>query len=417
MAGGASSRRPAGYGGQVGHGEELALPGAASQTMSSGHPVIRSKGNKMDKRDFSFEELRCVVQHFQVWGDVLSVERYGSGHINDTFKVQMSLAGGPVAYLLQRINHNIFKQPDQLMENILRVTEHQRSRLADPSDMDASRKSLTVIPAVDSLPYYKDADGNWWRLYLFIEKARTWDRIEDDSFAFEAARAFAGFQNQLADLPAPRLHETIPDFHHTPKRIETLDRVFAEDVHGRAAEVADEMEFVNRRREECARLVNRCAAGEIPERITHNDTKINNVMLDDETGKGICVIDLDTVMPGLALYDFGDMVRSAAAASAEDERDLSKVGTRIEVFEALLKGYLSEAKFLNEAEVDELAFCGRLITMTIGIRFLTDYLSGDVYFKTHREGQNIDRCRVQFQMVRSMEEQAAAMQAAVRSLA
>ncbi len=371
----------------------------------------------MTKKEFSFEELREAVKQFQVWGDILSVERYGSGHINDTFKVFMSMAGRPVNYLLQRINHEIFKQPDKLMENVLRVTEHQRLKLADPSDQDSSRKSLTIIPAQDSLPFYKDAAGNWWRLYLFVEKAQTWDRIEDNRFAFEAARAFAGFQNQLADLPAPRLHETIPDFHHTPKRMEALDRAFAEDVHGRASEVVAEMEFVNRRREECARLINRCAAGEIPERITHNDTKINNVMLDDETGRGICVIDLDTVMPGLALYDFGDMVRSAAAASAEDERDLSEVGTRIEVFEALLRGYLSEAEFLNEAEIEELAFCGRLITMTIGIRFLTDYLNGDVYFRTRRAGQNLDRCRVQFQMVRSMEEQESAMRAAVRELA
>lgn len=370
----------------------------------------------MKRVEFSFEALRCAVRQFQVWGDVLSVERYGTGHINDTFKVQMNLAGTPIAYLMQRINHDIFKQTAQLMENILRVTEHQHSKMADPSDLDASRRHLTVIPAKDGLPYARDADGNWWRIYLFIEKARTWDQLEDISFAFEAARAFAGFQNQLSDLPAPSLHETIPDFHHTPKRIEALYRAFEADTHGRAAEVAAEMEFVNRRRDEGGRLIARCAAGEIPQRITHNDTKINNVMIDDATGKGVCVIDLDTVMPGLVLYDFGDMVRSAAAVSAEDEPDLSKAGTRLDIFEALLKGYLSEAKFLNEAEVEELAFCGRLITMTIGIRFLTDYLSGDTYFKIHRKGHNLDRCRVQFEMVRSMEEQEAAMQAAVRAL-
>ena len=370
----------------------------------------------MKRVEFDFTALRAVVQKFQLMGDVVSAERYGSGHINDTYKVGMSLAGTPVNYILQRINHAIFKHPDQLMDNILRVTEHQRSKLCDPDDTDASRKSLTVVSAKDGLPYARDEAGNWWRIYLFVEKAQTWDRLEKPGFAFEAARAFAGFQNQLADLPLPRLHETIPDFHHTPKRIETLDKSIAEDSNGRAAGVQAEIDFVNQRREECARLIKRCADGEIPERITHNDTKINNVMLDDATGKGVCVIDLDTVMPGLALYDFGDMVRSAAAASAEDEQDLSKAGTRIEVFEALVKGYLSEAKFLNEAEFEELAFSGRLITMTIGIRFLTDYLSGDVYFKTHRNGQNLDRCRVQFQMVRSMEEQSAAMEAVVRKI-
>jgi len=369
----------------------------------------------MNRVEFDFASLRSIVQKFQLLGDVVSAERYGSGHINDTYKVGISLAGCPVNYILQRINHSIFKQPDQLMENILRVTEHQRSKLSDPADKDASRKSLTVVSAKDGLPYAQDVDGNWWRVYLFIEKAKTWDRIENNSFAYEAARAFAGFQNQLADLPGVRLHETIPDFHHTPKRIEALDKAIAEDSQGRVAEVQAEIEFVNERREQCARLIRRCAAGEIPERITHNDTKINNVMLDDASGKGGCVIDLDTVMPGLALYDFGDMVRSAAAASREDEQDLSKVGTRIEVFESLVKGYLSEAKFLNEAEIEELAFSGRLITMTIGIRFLTDYLCGDLYFRTHREGQNRDRCRVQFQMVRSMEAQADAMEAVVRA--
>jgi len=370
----------------------------------------------MRKTELAFERLRSVVQNFQLIGDLVSVECYGSGHINDTYRVRIHQAGAQVSYILQRINHTIFQHPDQLMDNIMRVTGHQRSKLNDPDDIDASRRSLTIVPAKDGLPYVHDQEGNWWRVYLFIEKARTWDLLEHKSFAFEAARAFAGFQNQLADLSAPRLHETIPDFHHTPKRIEVLDRVIAADTHDRVAAVQSEIDFVDQRREECARLIKRFNNGDIPERITHNDTKINNVMLDDTTGKGICVIDLDTVMPGLALYDFGDMVRSAAAASAEDEQDLSRAGTRIEVFEALVQGYISEAKFLNDAEFEELVFSGRLITMTIGIRFLTDYLSGDLYFRTSREGQNLDRCRVQFQMVRSMEAQAAAMEAAVRNI-
>ncbi|MDD2598261.1 MAG: aminoglycoside phosphotransferase family protein [Kiritimatiellae bacterium] len=370
----------------------------------------------MKRVEFDFARLRAVVRQFPLLGDVVAAERYGSGHINDTYKVAMNLAGTPLNYLLQRINHSIFKNPAQLMENILRVTEHQWTKIADPDDLDASRRCLTVLMSNEGLPYVRDEDGNWWRGYLFIEKARTWDQIDDNSFAYEAARAFAVFQNQLADLPLPRLHETIPDFHHTPKRIETLDRAIAEDAHGRAAEVQAEIEFVNQRREECGRLIRRFEAGEIPERITHNDTKINNVMLDDASGKGVCVIDLDTVMPGLALYDFGDMVRSAAAASAEDEQDLSLAGTRIDVFEALARGYLSEAGFLNEAELDELVFSGRVITMTIGIRFLTDYLCGDVYFRTHRAGQNLDRCRVQFQMVRSMEQQSDAMEAVVAAV-
>jgi Ser/Thr protein kinase RdoA (MazF antagonist) len=370
----------------------------------------------MEQAKHSVEQLRDVVADFQAWGDFLAAAPYGSGHINDTYKVSARLAGTPVNYLLQRINHEIFKQPERVMANILRVTEHLRGRLAAAGESDASRKALTVIPSRDGKPCVRDAAGNWWRMYLFIEGARTYDIIENERQACEAARAFARFQNQLADLSAPRLHETIPAFHNTLKRLEALDAAIAADVCGRKAEVAAEIAFVEERRSQCGRLLERNARGEIPERITHNDTKINNVMLDDASGSGICVIDLDTVMPGLALYDFGDMVRSATASAAEDERDLSKVGSRIGMFEALARGYLSEAAFLVPAEIDELAFSGRLITLTIGIRFLTDYLAGDVYFKTHRPGQNLDRCRTQLRMVASLESQASAMEKIVRSV-
>jgi len=301
------------------------------------------------------------------------------------------------------------------MDNIVRVTAHLRTKLAGSAD--ASRRTLTVIPArADGRPCVRDPAGNWWRLYLFIEQARTYDVIAHERQAFEAARAFARFQSLLADLPAPRLHETIPAFHNTLSRLDALDAAIQADAFGRKAEVAAEIAFVEARRASCGHLLERHACGDIPERITHNDTKINNVMLDDATGEGVCVIDLDTVMPGLALYDFGDMVRSATASSREDERDLSKVGSRIGMFEALARGYLEGADFLLPAEREELVFAGPLITLTIGIRFLTDYLAGDVYFRTHRPGQNLDRCRVQFQMVRSMEEQTAAMAAIVHSV-
>ncbi|MDD4101423.1 MAG: aminoglycoside phosphotransferase family protein, partial [Kiritimatiellae bacterium] len=302
-----------------------------------------------------------------------------------------------------------------VMGNILRVTDHLCKKLSLGGG-EISRQALTVIPGRDNKPYVRDADGNWWRLYLFIEAARTYDVIGSERQAYEAARAFARFQTLLSDLPAPRLHETIPAFHNTVRRLEALDSAIAADVCGRRAEVAAEIAFVNERRDQCGRLLESQARGEIPERITHNDTKINNVMLDDHSGDGICVIDLDTVMPGLALYDFGDMVRSATAATREDERDLSKVGSRINMFEALARGYLAEAKFLLPAEIEALVFSGRLITMTIGIRFLTDYLAGDTYFKTTREGQNLDRCRMQFAMVHSMEEQADAMEAIMRNV-
>ncbi len=370
----------------------------------------------MDKPKHSAEHLRQVTEDFQIWGDFISAVPYGSGHINDTYKVTMRVAGTTVHYLLQRINHAIFTRPDIVMDNILRVTAHLREKLVRRDDNDISRKALTVIPARDGRPYVRDAADNWWRLYLFIEAAQTYDVIQDERQAYEAARAFARFQNLLADMPSPRLHETIPDFHHTVRRLEALDAAAAADICGRHAEVAAEIAFVDERRRQCARLLDLQSRGVIPERITHNDTKINNVMLDDETGEGVCVIDLDTVMPGLALYDFGDMVRSATASAKEDERDLSKVGCRINMFEALAEGYLKDAIFLLPSEIEELVFSGRLITLTIGIRFLTDYLSGDTYFRTSRPAQNLDRCRMQFAMVRSMEEQAGAMESIVRNV-
>ena len=353
------------------------------------------------------------MDSFRARGDFISAEPYGNGHINDTYRVTENLVGTEVHYLLQRINHSIFKRPDLLMENIVRVTNHVRRKLA----RYPLWKTLTVIPAKDGAPFVRDDAGNWWRLYIFIEGAQTYDTIEDERQAFEVARMFAGYQNLLADLPAPRLHETIPDFHNTLVRLNMLDAAAETDAFRRKAEVAAELAFVEERRAQCGRLIERHARGEIPERITHNDTKLNNVMLDDNTGECVCVIDLDTVMPGFALYDFGDMVRSAASASREDERDLSQVGCRISMFEALTWGYLAGADFLLPAEIEELAFSARLVTLTIGIRFLTDYLSGDVYFKTRRPGQNIDRCRVQFQTVRSMEAQAEAMERVVRMVA
>ena len=327
-----------------------------------------------------------------------TIERYGSGHINETYRVVCP--GGP-QYILQRINSSIFPDPDALMENIKRVTEHIRSKHTDDP-----RCTLTV------LDYSRP-----WRQYVFIEGARTYDLIERPEQAYKVARAFARFQNDLADLPGPRLHEILPHFHDTRARLAQLDAALAADVKGRAKDVAAELAFVDARRDEAGRILDLMASGDIPERITHNDTKINNVMLDDVTGEGVAVIDLDTTMPGCALYDFGDMVRTSTAAAAEDERDLTKVFSRREYFEQLVRGYLSEAKFLNQAELDNLVFSGRLITLTIGIRFLTDYLAGDVYFHTTCPDHNLVRCRTQFKMVESMEAQAADYEEIVRQVA
>ena len=345
-------------------------------------------------------DLRAVASQFQFYGEFLSAAPYGTGHINDTYAVAFSQAGTPVRYILQRINQNVFKNPAALMENVRRVTTHLAGKLSGRPDF--SRRFLTLIAARDGRAWHQDAGGNYWRAYLFIEKARTYDAIESAEQARQAAKAFGEFQTLLADLPPPPLHSTIPDFHHTPKRFARFDQALATDVANRAREAQPEIEFVLRRQPMASVLVE----SGLPERVTHNDTKLNNVMLDDTTGDGICVIDLDTVMPGLVLFDFGDMVRTSTCPAKEDERDLSKIQMQFPLFEALVQGYLSAtAAFLTPGERRCLAFSGKLITLEIGLRFLTDFLEGDVYFKVHRAGHNLDRCRTQFKLVESMEQQ------------
>jgi aminoglycoside phosphotransferase (APT) family kinase protein len=272
---------------------------------------------------------------------------------------------------------------------------------------------LRLIPTRAGRGWHEDGEGNHWRAYRFIANASTYDAVESTDQAFQAARAFGRFQKMLEGLPAAQLNETIPDFHNTPKRFDTLQRAIAADTAGRAASAKAEIDFAMAHEPIAGVLLK----ANLPERVTHNDTKFNNVMLDDKTGEGICVIDLDTVMPGLAPYDFGDMVRTTTSATMEDERDLSKVTMQFPMFEALVRGYLSSAgEFLTKAEKELLAFSGRLITFEIGTRFLADYLSEDTYFKVHREGHNLDRCRTQFKLVESIEEQEDRMNRLVESL-
>jgi len=355
--------------------------------------------------------VRAVARQFQIVGEFLSAEPYGSGHINDTYCAVYNQGGAPVRYILQRINHNVFKTPVALMENVQRVTAHLAGKVAD--EPDNSRRVLTLIPARDGRAWHCDADGNHWRTYVFVEKARTYDAIETPKQAFEAAKAFGRFQKLLTDLPAPRLHDTIPDFHHTPRRFERLEKALAADAVNRAQFAKKEIEFALKHKPITGQLL---AAG-LPERVTHNDCKLNNVMLDDATGEGTCVIDLDTVMPGLVLYDFGDMVRTSTSPAREDERDLSKVKMQFPMFEALVRGYLqTAAEFLTPAERQHLVVSGKIITFEIGIRFLTDFLEGDTYFKVHRDNHNLDRCRTQFRLVESIEQQETEMTQLVETL-
>jgi Phosphotransferase enzyme family len=363
-------------------------------------------------------DLRSVAARFQICGDFREAAPYGSGHINDTYAAVFDQAGSPMRYIFQRVNHNVFKDPAGLMGNVERVTAHIRRKLEAAGADQISRHVLTLVSALDGKCWYADAEGNHWRCYLFIERAKSYDQIEQPRQAFEAARAFGEFQKQLADLPPPRLRDTIPNFHHTRSRFDALRRAIEQDACNRAAGVKADIEFALRHEPLVDVLLDLQAHGLVPERVTHNDCKLNNVMLDDATGEGVCVIDLDTVMPGLTLYDFGDMCRTATCPTAEDERDLSKVEMRMDMFEALVGGYLASAGgFLNTVEKDYLVFCAKLITFEIGFRFLADHLEGDRYFKVHRPGQSADRARVQFKMVESFERNEAAMRKVVRRAA
>jgi len=363
-----------------------------------------------ERRINCMEKLTEIAAAFPCSGTYLGEEPYGSGHINDTYKVFYQDDGESVHYIRQRINSHVFKDVPSLMENIGQVTRHHRNKLEAAGVDDLGRRVLTLIPTQEGMDYYQDSEGYFWRTYVFVEGALGIDVIENTQQAYEAAKAFGEFQCQLADLPG-RLHETIPRFHDTRSRFDTLVKAIEEDEFNRAASVKKEIEFAMAHEKLADSVIQLMASGELPERVTHNDTKLNNVLIDTITGKGICVIDLDTVMPGSVLYDFGDMVRSSTTNAPEDEPDVSKINMDINYFEALVNGYLETASgFLVPKELELLSTAGPLITFETGLRFLTDHLNGDIYFKTKREGQNMDRCRKQFKMVQSMEEQRDAMQ-------
>lgn len=338
----------------------------------------------------------------------LRVEPYGNGHINETYAAYYTAPdGSEYRTILQRINTHVFTDPAGLMENINGVTSFLRQRVGE-------RQTMTVIPTLDGKTYYADPEGGCWRSYIFIEKATAYDRIEKDSDFDTCGESFGRFQQQLAEYPARELHETIPNFHHTPCRYEALKAAIAADKVGRVASVAKEIAFALEREESAGQLVRWLEDGTIPYRVTHNDTKLNNILIDDATGKGLCVIDLDTVMPGAAAYDFGDSIRSGATTGAEDEKDLSKVELSLHLFEVFARGYLRSAgAFLTPAELDSLAIGARMMTLECGVRFLTDYLDGDNYFRIHRPEHNLDRCRAQFKLVADMEKKMAQMQAIV----
>jgi hypothetical protein len=356
-------------------------------------------------------EIEAAARHFQIAGKFIEAEPFGSGHINDSYCVLFRQGGSDRRYLLQRINIHVFKDPAALMQNMARVTSHIAGLIEHEPDRE--RRALALIPSDDGSWLHFDTSDGCWRMMHFIERSQALESVESPQQAFQVAAAFGRFQQQLANLPAPRLNDTIPDFHNTPKRFAALEAAIESDVLNRAQFAKAELEFALARKAVSAVLLE----ADLPERITHNDTKSSNVLLDEVTGEGLCVIDLDTVMPGLALYDFGDMVRAMTSPAAEDERNLSRVGLQLPVFEALARGYLSSAgELLNSREKQFLTFSGKLITFENGLRFLSDYLNGDSYYKVHREGQNLDRCRAQFKLVESIEEQEEELYRLVESL-
>ena len=344
-------------------------------------------------------EARAVAAEFVLPASIAAVEPYHGGHINDSWLVS-AVAGGEVArFLLQRINGHVFPRPDLVMENVARVTAHLADALAREGVPNAERRALTLVPTRSGGTAHVDAAGAYWRVLRFIEGTVARDRATSAAEAYEAGRAFGRFQRLLADYRGPRLHETIADFHHTPRRVEALERAVAADHRRRAAGARAEIETALRNRPLASALLDRHARGELAEHVVHNDAKMPNVLLDASTGEGLCVVDLDTVMPGLALYDFGDMARTMASDAAEDATELEAVTVRVDRFAALAGGYLEGSGQLGAGARALLVTAARVITYEQAVRFLTDYLDGDRYYRTTRPEHNLERCRAQLALL------------------
>lgn len=359
------------------------------------------------------ERIKSAAEKFCFSGTLLDAVPFGNGHINDTYRLTFSEGEKTKQYILQRLNKNIFKQPIEVMENISGVTSWIRKKVQEKGG-DVEREVLNIIPSHEGKPYYVDSDGEFWRAYAFIEGASSFDAVEKEEDFYQSAVAFGRFQGLLADYPADTLHETIKDFHNTPERFRAFQAAVKADACGRAEQVKKEIQFVLDREPLTHVLCDLQEEGMLPLRVTHNDTKLNNIMIDNATRKAICVIDLDTVMPGLSVNDFGDSIRFGASTGAEDEKDLDKISCDLHLYELYVKGYIEGCEgALTEMELEMLPMGAILMTFECGMRFLADYLEGDHYFKTHREGQNLDRCRTQFKLVKDMEEKLPQMKAIV----
>lgn len=349
-------------------------------------------------------DLKEIFEYFAADGTFVKGEPYGSGHIHDTFKIETAEIDKD-NYILQRLNNKIFKNIPELQHNIERVTVHLRNKLNSIQGSDIKRECLTLIPSLDGKTWIVDKNANFWRMYIFIPNHHSYDTVDNQDKAYEGGKAIGRFQAMLSDMPGRSLYETIPWFHNIEKRLEAFNDKIMKNPVGRVDTIGTEIDQILKRAEEMKIILKLGNEEKIPLRITHNDTKFNNILL-DENDKALCVIDLDTVMPGYVHYDFGDAIRTAANKASEDESDLTKVGMDINLFKAYSEGYLSETvTTLNDVEKEYLAFAPILITYTIAIRFLTDYIDGDNYFKIHNNLHNLQRTRAQLRLVMSMEEQ------------
>jgi hypothetical protein len=350
------------------------------------------------------DELVEIVKNFALEGDIVSILPYGSGHINDTFRLIMKQNEKEKSYILQRMNGEIFKNRDELMENIVGVTSFLKKKILEQGG-NPDRETLQIIPTKEGQSYFTEEDGDGWRIYPFITDTVSYDLAENVEDFNRSGYAFGNFQFLLADFPAKQLHETIINFHNTVDRFAKFRAAVDADAAGRAKDVQKEIQFVLDREADCHFFGDLLANNEVPLRVTHNDTKLNNVLFDRESKKAICVIDLDTVMPGFAAHDFGDAIRFGASTAVEDEKDLDKVSCDMKLFEAYFDGFMEGCRgSLTKREVETLPMGAKIMTFECGMRFLTDYLEGDVYFKTHYDGQNLDRTRTQLKLVKDMED-------------
>lgn len=361
--------------------------------------------------------LTEVLGAYEFPATLLGAVRYGQGHINDTFCVVCQPQEGDcIRYILQGLSLTAFPHQEKLMENFIGVTAHLRDKIIAGGG-DPLRETLSLVKTGAGKDYYTESNGRLWRLTPFIENTDCYQSATPELFE-ASARAFGRFQYMLRDYPAETLHETIVNFHNTEDRYAKFEAALAADKHNRATGVREEIGFVQARKADCSVVLRAFRDGKLPLRVTHNDTKLNNVLIDRDTHEGICVIDLDTTMPGLSINDFGDSIRFGANHSREDEKDLSKVNFDIELYEAYVRGFLKGAQgSLTEEELKYMPWGARLMTLECGIRFLTDYLDGDCYFRIHYPGQNLDRCRTQFKLVKDMEEQFDAMKAVIAKYA